>query len=435
MKHSSAEPALSWWHLSLIGAGGTIGTGYFLGTGIALKSSGGFIIPAFLIAAFATWIVYKRLATMTMADPCEGSFCTYAGKAYGSWAAFLCGWIYWISTILIMGGQLTALGILSRYWFPSIPLWVFTLIFAVLSISVVLLGARGFDVAEDFFSIIKLSALVIFLFIGAAWLLGGRFHLPENGSIPLSEGFSEVRTSLIFAFYSFAGIEVIGLMASRLSETKDILKSGRALIICLGSLYVMALWITLNLQAPTHLSSKESPFISVLNRGNVPIVASCFNGVILLAGFSALAAALFSVTRLLRSMADEGEAPAIFKKRWKRDIPLPSLLLSVAGMTSAIIASHLLPGIIFEAFITAAGILLLCNWAFILLSSFKLLDKDVMRNGVSLVALGILVLAISGTFTLKESRYGFYLSMVLLLVIGLASLLFRSMTSHRSMKS
>lgn len=334
-----------------------------------------------------------------------------------------------------MGGQLTALGILSRYWFPSIPLWVFTLIFAVLSISVVLLGARGFDVAEDFFSIIKLSALVIFLFIGAAWLLGGRFHLPENDSIPLSEGFSEVRTSLIFAFYSFAGIEVIGLMASRLSETKDILKSGRALIICLGSLYVMALWITLNLQAPTHFSSKESPFISVLNRGNVPIVASCFNGVILLAGFSALAAALFSVTRLLRSMADEGEAPAIFKKRWKRDIPLPSLLLSVAGMTSAIIASHLLPGIIFEAFITAAGILLLCNWAFILLSSFKLLDKDVMRNGVSLVALGILVLAISGTFTLKESRYGFYLSMVLLLVIGLASLLFRSMTSHRSMKS
>ncbi|MBV6685208.1 amino acid permease [Bacillus sp. JRC01] len=435
MKHSSAEPALSWWHLSLIGAGGTVGTGYFLGSGIALKSSGGFIIPAFLIAAFATWIVYKRLATMTMADPCEGSFYTYAGKAYGSWAAFLCGWIYWISTILIMGGQLTALGILSRYWFPSIPLWVFTLIFAVLSISVVLLGARGFDVAEDFFSIIKLSALVIFLFIGAAWLLGGRIHLPENGSIPLSEGFSEVRTSLIFAFYSFAGIEVIGLMASRLSETKDILKSGRALIICLGSLYVMALWITLNLQAPTHFSSEESPFISVLNRGNVPIVASCFNGVILLAGFSALAAALFSVTRLLRSMADEGEAPAIFKKRWKRDIPLPSLLLSVAGMTSAIIASHLLPGIIFEAFITAAGILLLCNWAFILLSSFKLLDRDVMRNGVSLVALGILVLAISGTFTLKESRYGFYLSMVLLLVIGLASLLFRSMASHRSKKS
>nr|WP_285813599.1 amino acid permease [Rossellomorea marisflavi] len=262
---------------------------------------------------------------------------------------------------------------------------------------------------------------------------GNHFHL--NSSMHFEEGFNRMRTSLIFAFYSFAGIEVIGLMASRLSNTKDILKSGRVLIMCLGSLYVLALWITMNLQAPNHFSSEESPFISVLNRGNVPIVASCFNGVILFAGFSALAAALFSVTRLLRSMADEGEAPAIFKKRWKRDIPLPSLLLAIAGMACAIIASQLLPGIIFEAFITAAGILLLCNWAFILLSSFKLLDRDVMRNGVSLVALGILVLAISGTFTLKESRYGFYLSMVLLMVIGLASLLFRSMTSHRSTKS
>lgn len=435
MKNQSAEPSLSWWHLSLIGAGGTVGTGYFLGTGIALKSSGWFTIPAFLIAAFATWIVYKRLAMMTMADPCEGSFCTYAGKAYGRWAAFLCGWIYWISTVLIMGGQLTALGILSRYWFPSIPLWVFTLIFAVLSITVVLLGARGFDIAEDFFSIIKLSALVIFLFIGASLLSGGRNHFHLNGSMPLDEGFNRMRTSLIFAFYSFAGIEVIGLMASRLTETKDIFKSGRALILCLGSLYVLALWVTMKLQAPTHFSSEESPFISVLNRGHVPIVASCFNGVILIAGFSALAAALFSVTRLLRSMADEGEAPRIFKRKWKRDIPLPSLCLSVAGMGIAIIASHLLPGIIFEAFITAAGILLLCNWAFILLSSFKLLDKDVRRNGVSLFALAILVLAISGTFTLKESRYGFYLSMVLLVLISLASLLFNYKSSRRLAKS
>ncbi|MGX1264434.1 L-asparagine transporter-like permease [Rossellomorea marisflavi] len=435
MKNPSAEPALSWWHLSLIGAGGTVGTGYFLGTGIALKSSGGFIIPAFLIAAFATWIVYKRLAMMTMADPCEGSFCTYAGKAYGRWAAFLCGWIYWISTILIMGGQLTALGILSKYWFPSIPLWVFTLIFAVLSITVVLLGARGFDITEDFFSIIKLSALVIFLFIGAALLFGGSNHFHMDGSVPLEKGFNQVRTSLIFAFYSFAGIEVIGLMASRLTDTKDILKSGRTLILCLGSLYVLALWVTLKLQAPSHFSSEESPFIYVLNKGHVPIVASCFNGVILLAGFSALAAALFSVTRLLRSMADEGEAPGIFKKKWKRDIPLPSLCLSVAGMGVAIIASHLLPGIIFEAFITAAGILLLCNWAFILLSSFKLLGRDIRRNGVSLLALGILVLAISGTFTLQESRYGFYLSMVLLVLTILSSLLFHNKSSHRSAKS
>ncbi|MHC8521963.1 amino acid permease [Rossellomorea sp. H39__3] len=207
------------------------------------------------------------------------------------------------------------------------------------------------------------------------------------------------------------------------------------MILCLGSLYVLALWVTMKLQAPTHFSSEESPFISVLNRGHVPIVASCFNGVILIAGFSALAAALFSVTRLLRSMADEGEAPRIFKRKWKRDIPLPSLCLSVVGMGIAIIASHLLPGIIFEAFITAAGILLLCNWAFILLSSFKLLDRDVRRNGVSLFALAILVLAISGTFTLKESRYGFYLSMVLLVLISLASLLFNYKSSRRLAKS
>ena len=74
---------LKWWQLSLIGVGCTIGTGYFLGSSIGIKITGPSIVFSFILAAIGTYIVFNLLAKMTAKDPQEGSFCYYAGKAYG----------------------------------------------------------------------------------------------------------------------------------------------------------------------------------------------------------------------------------------------------------------------------------------------------------------------------------------------------------------
>ncbi len=148
---SSKEGNLIWWQLSLIGIGCTIGTGYFLGSSIGVEITGPSIVISFLLAALGTFIVFNVLAKMTSEDPQEGSFCYYAGKAFGKWAEFSCGWNYWCSNILIMGSQLTALAILSRFWFPHIPLWIFAAGYAILSILVVISGTKGFDKIENLF--------------------------------------------------------------------------------------------------------------------------------------------------------------------------------------------------------------------------------------------------------------------------------------------
>lgn len=66
----------------------------------------------FIFAAFGTYIVFDVLAKMTGKDPQQGSFQTYAAKAFGRWAGFSSGWVYWCSELLIMGSQLTALSFL-----------------------------------------------------------------------------------------------------------------------------------------------------------------------------------------------------------------------------------------------------------------------------------------------------------------------------------
>jgi len=246
-KDSSEESNLKWWQLSLIGIGCTIGTGFFLGSAIGIKITGPSIVLSFILAAFGTYVVYSLLAKMTAEDPQDGSFCYYANKAYGRWAGFSCGWNYWCSNILIMGSQLTALSILSRFWFPNVPLWLFAAVYAILAIIVVLTGNKGFEKVENVIAIIKTAAIVMFIILAAAAVFGW-FHgdiknagFPNTANELFPKGWKGFWSSLIYAFYAYGGIEVIGLMAMRLKKKEDAPKAGIIMLIVLVVIYVLSL--------------------------------------------------------------------------------------------------------------------------------------------------------------------------------------------------
>jgi aromatic amino acid permease len=97
----------------LLGMGCIIGNGFFLGSNIALQRSGYTVLLLFICVAVATYIVFEDLAKMTAAHPVQGSFRTYAKQAYGRWAGFSSGWIYWSSEMLISGSSLLALSIFT----------------------------------------------------------------------------------------------------------------------------------------------------------------------------------------------------------------------------------------------------------------------------------------------------------------------------------
>ncbi|MFP3339361.1 amino acid transporter, partial [Micrococcus sp. SIMBA_131] len=93
---------------SCVGVGCIIGTGYFLGSSTVTEKAGYLILVAYSLAAIGTWIVYEALSNLTAKHPTKGSFRTYAKQAFGPWAGFSNGWVYWSSEMLIMGSQLTA---------------------------------------------------------------------------------------------------------------------------------------------------------------------------------------------------------------------------------------------------------------------------------------------------------------------------------------
>lgn len=432
---SSQEGNLSWWQLSLIGIGCTIGTGYFLGSGIGIKITGPSMVFSFLFAAIGTYIVYHFLAKMTTADPQEGSFYYYAGKAFGRWASFSSGWNYWSSKILIMGSQLTALSILSRFWFPRVPLWIFATIYALLAIFVVILGTKGFNKVENILAVTKTAAILMFIILAVAALFG-IFHGEANHqpglptTIPkiFPEGYRAFWSSLIYAFYAYGGIETIGLLSMQLKNKEDAPKSGKVMLIVLTVIYVISIVLAVSMVSYQAINQKESPFVTAMASFKLAFFPHVFNGAIIIAGFSTMTASLFAVTNLLVTLAKDGDAPAFFGKKIKKlkDLPLPSLGLATLGLIGSIITALLLPGKIYGYITTAAGILQMYNWAFIILSAMKILEMKLGDKILSIVGLLLLFAAVSGTIFEKSIRFGFFVSLMLVVMIGIVTLIMNS---------
>jgi L-asparagine transporter-like permease len=366
---------------------------------------------------------------MTAEDPQDGSFCYYANKAFGPWAGFSCGWNYWCSNILIMGSQLTALSILSKFWFHQVPLWIFAAGYAIIAIAVVLLGTKGFDKVENILAIIKTAAIVMFIILAFAalfgWMGGGtrHFDLPRSMKEIFPKGLIGFWSSLIYAFYAFGGIEVIGLMAIRLKKKEDAPKAGKIMLLLLTVIYVLSLGLAVTMEHFDSFNEKESPFVKAMDDYHLSFFPHVFNGAIIIAGFSTMTASLFGVTTLLVTLAEDGDAPSFFTKKLKKfkKLPLASLGLGAAGLLASVITALLVPGKIYEYITTAAGILLLYNWSFIIISSLRILENNGIGKYLSYFGLFLILAAISGTILEKSIRFGFFVSLLFVAIIAIVA--------------
>ncbi len=420
------ERNMKWWQLSLFGVGCTIGTGFFLGSSIGIKQGGPSIILGIILAGLATYIVFNALAKLTAKHPEKGAFRTYAKQAYGRWAGFSIGWIYWFSEILIMGSQLTALSIFSRFWFPDIPMWLFAIGYAVLGLVVLLVGAKKMSNIENVFAVIKTAAILMFIIIAGAFVFGlfdgvQSLHVPRSIHEFFSTGWVGFWSSLIFAFYAFGGVEVMGLMAVQLKEPKEAPKAGRVMILSLVTIYTIALALALVLMPWDQFNTEESPFIVALKDFDIGFVPHIFNGALIIAGFSTMVASFYGVTTILVSLAEDKDAPSLFAKQGKLAVPIASLGLLILGITVSIIMSLILPEKIYAYVTTGAGLMLLYNWLFIILSARKLYEVPLKDKIMYYVGIALLLAGISGTILDKTNRPGLFISIGIVAIIGIAA--------------
>jgi len=158
--------------LSMIAIGGAIGTGLFLGSGLAVHTAGPGVIVSYLIGAVITLLFMGALSEMAVAHPTAGSFGVYAELYLNPWAGFTVRYTYWAAQCIAIGGEATAIAIYCQWWFPNTPKWLWILGFAVGLLYVNARSVGAFGRFEYWFSMIKAVAIGIFIVFGAT--LAGR---------------------------------------------------------------------------------------------------------------------------------------------------------------------------------------------------------------------------------------------------------------------
>lgn len=426
MTAKTSKGRLSWWQLSLLGIGCTLGTGFFLGTSMAIHKSGPAVLIPFLVAAVCTYIVYDGLVKMSVANPDKGSFRTYAKQAFGRWAGFSNGWVYLISEILIMGSQLMALGIFTKFWFPALPLWVAASLYAALGLVVILTGMKGFENFQNIFGALKAAAIMMFIIVAVMIILKGTQSatldsLQSNYEEFFSQGIKGIWLGLLYAFYAYGGIEVMGLMVIDLKNPKEAPKAGRIMLFVITIIFIMAIALALALVSWKDFNVEESPFITVLHDYHIPYVADIFNGVLMIAGFSTMVASLYAVITILITLAEDHDAPKILAKKGKMKVPFPAFLFLAGGLVITIVIGFLMPEKIFEYLVTAAGLMLIYNWLFILVTYMKLMKLSKWEHVKNALGMLLIVVTVSGTLGEKTSRLGFFVSLLFIILIGVAT--------------
>src|SRR5215469_13190472 len=171
-REGGLNKALTRGQVTMIGLGGAIGTGLFMGSGQAIGYAGPAVVLSFAIAALAAVAIVFSLSEMAVVHPTAGSFGTYAEIYLNPWAGFIVRYSYWMAQVIAVGAEAVAAGLYMTFWFPGTPLWMWSLSFALALLYFNSRSVKNFGSIEYWFALIKVIAIVAFIVLGLATILG-----------------------------------------------------------------------------------------------------------------------------------------------------------------------------------------------------------------------------------------------------------------------
>lgn len=337
--------------LTMIGIGGAIGTGLFLGSTFAISQAGPAVIIAYTLCGLVALVIAWALAEMVVVHPTAGAFGTIAHAYLGGGVGFTLRWTYWAMQAIAIGGEMIAAGIYVSFWWPSIPLWATVLVFSLLVLGVNSMAVKMFGEFEYWFAMIKVTAISLFILLGVVLIFFGLPNRPATGFGNLTEhggflpnGLSGLATAMVFVLFSYIGTEVVSVTAAESKNpSRDIPRAARAMVLRLALFYILAILVMVTV-VPWTVTAQggdltASPFVKVFSYAGIPAAATIMNFVVLTAALSSANTNLYLTTRMLHSLAEHRLAPAWTGRLSPSGVPRLALLLSATGMLVATILS------------------------------------------------------------------------------------------------
>ncbi|KAA8369357.1 amino acid permease [Leuconostoc carnosum] len=374
-------------HVSMIALGGSIGTGLFVASGATVAQAGPLgAIVAYLAIGVMVYFLMTSLGEMATYAPTSGSFSDYAGKYVDPALGFAMGWNYWFNWAITLAVDIVAVGLVTKFWFPNTPGWIFSSIALVLIFLINLFSVGAFGETEFWLSMIKVITIIAFLIIGIATIFGvihSNIDVMKNLSVG-NHGFvggpQAILSVFVVAGFSFQGTELIGITAGEAKDPdKSVPKAINQVFWRILLFYILAIFVISALvyyQDPRLLSSSTeniavSPFTIVFKNAGIAFAASLMNAVILTSIVSSANSGSYASTRMLYAMARKGDAPKIFSRLSTRGVPVFALILTTLIGLLAFISNTKGGSVAYTWLVNASGLTGFIAWVGIAISHYR----------------------------------------------------------------
>ncbi|WP_211062463.1 amino acid permease [Heyndrickxia faecalis] len=368
-------------HIQLIAIGGAIGTGLFLGSGKSIHFAGPSIMLVYFVIGLALFFMMRALGELLMYKPITGSFTHFAETFIGPWAGFITGWTYWFCWIVTGIAEITAVGMYVQFWVPELPQWIPALICVAVLFLINIATVKAFGEMEFWFAIIKVVTIIALIIIGILLVFAGfQSHgahasftnLWQHGGF-FPNGSKGFLLAFEMAVFSFVGIELVGVTAGEAEDpSKTLPKAINQIPLRILLFYVGALFVIMSIYPWNRLNPDASPFVRVFADIGLPAAAGIINFVVLTSAASSCNSGIFSTSRMLYSLAEDGKAPKIFKKLNKRNVPAPALLGSTIMLLIGVMLNYFMKSTqVFTLVTSISSICFVWVWGVIMVAHLR----------------------------------------------------------------
>jgi amino acid transporter len=321
--------------------------------------------------------------------PIPGAFTSYATRLIDPSLGFAMGWIYWFSWAITFALELTATGLIIQFWNQDLNIAIFIGVFWVFITLFNMLPVSFFGELEFWFSSIKVLTVIGFMIFGICinagagqqgymgfdtWVHPGPFVAYDNISPDSTAKFVGFWAVLIQAAFSYQGTELVGIAAGETENPRKTVPSAirktffRILFFFVLTIFFIGILVRSDDKQLLNSSTdaNASPFVIVARNAGVAVLPDIINAILLTVVLSAANSNVYSASRILIGLAQEGFAPRFFKKTSKAGVPYYSVAFASAfGLLGFMNVSNS-GATVFNWFLNISSVAGLISWASIL---------------------------------------------------------------------
>jgi GABA permease len=372
------QPGLKRRHMTMISIGGIIGAGLFVGTGPILNQAGPATVLTYLLTGCLLILIMRMLGEMAVAQPSVGSFSDYGRMALGNWAGFSIGWLYWYFWAIVVGFEATVAASILGQYVPGVPPWLIALALVLLLTATNLYSVGSYGEFEFWFAGIKVAAIVIFIVLGALFVIGlwpgdspGLSNLYSKGGF-FPHGALAMFSGVATVIFAFVGAEIVTIAAAESNEPgRNVARATNAVIYRILLFYVISVFFVACI-VPWNTGFTEdiikSPFTLAFERIGIPGSGTLMNFVVLTAVLSVLNSSLYTTSRMLFALTRHNDAPSFMTNTTARGVPIWAILTGTIFAYVSVGIFYFFPEEIFTWLINASGAIALFVYLLIAVS-------------------------------------------------------------------